>query len=405
MIMQPRLDQLSSTERRVLSLIGIEEIVSLAAGLVVARGENPPGEEAATVAVLEQACRLRDLPVERVEVAPGRPNLTTRIAGGGDPGLLLLGHSDVVPTGEGWTLDPFGGLVRDGRLWGRGSADMKGGLAACVVALGAIRRSGVRLSGPVELAVTVDEEELGLGVRRYRDSFTASDFAGCVVAEPTELQTIVAARGDCYLEVTVHGRSAHSGRPSDGRNAIYGAARIVAAVQDWHRELAGGGHPLAGAASWSVGQIRGGTGTSIVPAEAVVSLDRRLLPGERAEDVRDDVVARIAALDLAADDLSCDVELMMELPGFDTPVDDPFARAADGAADLAGRPAMALGGWTAACDGGHLARGTGLPVVVLGPGSVAGQAHRADESVPLGELLTASRAYALLALRLLSAGA
>ncbi|MBO0810881.1 MAG: M20/M25/M40 family metallo-hydrolase, partial [Microlunatus sp.] len=142
----------------VVDLIGAEEVSSLAAGLVVAPGHNPPGDEAATVEVLAQACRLRELEPIVDEVRPGRPNLRTVLDGGDGPGLLLLGHSDVVPPGDGWTVHPYGGLVRDGRLYGRGAADMKGGLAACLVALGAIKRAGVTLSGPVEFAVTVDEE-------------------------------------------------------------------------------------------------------------------------------------------------------------------------------------------------------------------------------------------------------
>ena len=138
-----------------------------------APGQNPPGGEAATAAVLEQVCRERGLAVEAVDVAPERPNVRAVLAGGDGPGLLLLGHTDVVPVGDGWTVDPFGGEVRDGRLYGRGSTDMKGGLAACVVAMTALRREGVALSGPVELAALVDEEEHGLGIRGFVADGTA----------------------------------------------------------------------------------------------------------------------------------------------------------------------------------------------------------------------------------------
>ncbi|WP_230208310.1 M20/M25/M40 family metallo-hydrolase [Microlunatus sp. Gsoil 973] len=252
----------------VVQSIGVEEVTSLAAGLVVARGHNPPGQEAATVGVLADACRLRGLDPIIDEVLPGRPNLRAVLDGGQGPGLLLLGHSDVVPPGDDWTMDPYGGLVRDNRLHGRGAADMKGGLAACVVALGALDRAGIELSGPVELAVTVDEEDHALGIRRYLDSGDRGDFLGCVVAEPTDLQPIIAARGDAYLKITIIGRAAHAGNPDDGLNAVYGAIRVVEELRAWHAELAAAAHPLVGPATVSVGRIDGGIGPSIVPGSA-----------------------------------------------------------------------------------------------------------------------------------------
>ncbi|HEX3260190.1 MAG TPA: M20/M25/M40 family metallo-hydrolase, partial [Pseudonocardia sp.] len=280
-------------ERRVLDRIGESEVVEVAQRLVRAPGQNPPGGEAATAAALEQVCRERSLAVEVVEVAPERPNVRAVLAGGDGPGLLLLGHTDVVPVGDGWTVDPFGGEVRDGRLYGRGSTDMKGGLAACVVAMTALRREGVVLAGPVELAALVDEEEHGLGIRRFVAE-NGGAYAACVVAEPTDLQTIIAARGDAYLDIVVHGSAAHSGRPDDGRNAIYGTAAVIASLQRWHEELTHAAHPLVGPPTWSVGLVAGGQGVSTVPAVCRIGVDRRLLPGESAAQVLAELRDRVA---------------------------------------------------------------------------------------------------------------
>jgi acetylornithine deacetylase/succinyl-diaminopimelate desuccinylase family protein len=394
-------DQLTATEQRVLDLISGIELTELAAALVKAPGQNPPGGEAATVTVLADACAARGLEPRLSEVEPGRPNLSAAVPGGAGPGLLLLGHTDVVPVGEGWTVDPLAGLVRDGRLFGRGAADMKGGLAACVVAMSALRRSGVSLAGPVELAALVDEEETGKGVRHFLAERDRSGFVGCVVAEPTDLQTIVAARGDCYVEVVVHGRAAHSGSPGEGVNAITGAAAAVGMLARWHDELARRAHPLVGPPTWSVGLVEGGSGTSIVPALCRVVADRRLLPGENGADVVEEVRHRLTGVGLGDDRLDVEIALLMDMPGFETPGDHPFVVVADAALATAGGPGLPLGGWTAACDGGFLARDAGVPVVVMGPGSVTEQAHRADESVGVDELLVAARAYALTALRLL----
>ncbi|HEX3283652.1 MAG TPA: M20 family metallopeptidase [Mycobacterium sp.] len=389
----------SAAERAVLDKIDENHLVELTRSLVRAAGQNPPGEEAATVAVLADAAAGFGLDVTAVAVQPGRDNLRVTLTGGDGAGLLVLGHTDVVPVGDGWTKDPFGGVVADGRIYGRGTSDMKGGLAAALSAMAALRGTG--LSGPVELAALVDEEENGIGIRDYVSAVPAGAFLGCITAEPTDLQIIVGARGASYLRIDVHGTACHAGSPGDGANAIYGAAHVVTEVERMHAELADRRHPLLGPGTFSVGQIQGGSGGSVVPAECFVIVDRRLLPGESAAAVLNDVRARIDALRLAGRGLTVDVSMPMEMPAFETQADSPLVRTAEAAVSDAGGPTLPPGGWTAACDGGFVARDLGVPVMVLGPGSVAEQAHRPDESVAIDELVTAARTYALTALRLL----
>jgi acetylornithine deacetylase/succinyl-diaminopimelate desuccinylase-like protein len=388
----------SAAEQAVLDRIDEDSLIALTTSLVRAAGQNPPGEEAATVTVLSAAAAELDLDVLETAVEPGRNNLRVTLDGGDGPGLLLLGHTDVVPVGDGWTTDPFGGAMHDGRIYGRGASDMKGGLAACLSALAALRGAG--LSGPVELAALVDEEETGKGIRAYVES-VQRPFLGCVTAEPTDLQTIIGARGASYLRIEIHGKACHAGNPDDGANAIYGAAAVVGEIERLHAELASRPHPLLGPATWSVGQIHGGTGGSIVPAECVVVADRRLLPGESTDAVLDELRERVAGLRLPDRGLTVEAVMPMEMPAFQTPAESELARVTDAALSDAGGPGLPLGGWTAACDGGFVARDLGVPVVVLGPGSATSQAHRADESVAISELLVAARAYALIALRTL----
>lgn len=384
-------------------------LLSLAQALVRAPGTNPPGEEAATVAALQRLCADADLDCRTVEVAPGRANVIVTLPGGDGPGLLILGHSDVVPVGDGWTVDPFAALVRDGRLFGRGSSDMKGGLAAALAALLAVRDQavtvGATLTGSIELVVTVDEEEAGIGVRDWvaGPDVAADGYLGCIVAEPTDLQTVIAARGDAYADITVHGVAAHSGRPEDGRNAIHAAARVISSLAAWHGELREQAHPLVGPPTWSVGLIEGGQGTSIVAPSCRVQADRRLLPGEDVETVLRDLRARLDDLEL--DGCTLEVAMPMSMPGFETDAAGRFVAVVDHCLRAAGGPGAPLGGWTAACDGGFVARDLGVPVVVLGPGSVNDQAHRPDESVSVDELVVAARAYASAAWELLVEGA
>nr|WP_156822518.1 M20 family metallopeptidase [Demetria terragena] len=397
---------MTTAEQTLLDRIDKTWLIQATQRLVQARGQNPPGEEAETVAVLSELASERGLTVTQTEVAPGRENVAVRADGDtAGPGLLLLGHTDVVPIGDGWSTDPFGAEVRDGRIFGRGSTDMKGGLAACLEAMAVVRQLaselGAELTGPIDLLATVDEEEAGIGIRALIDSPPPARYQGCITAEPTDLQTVIAARGDAYLDIVVTGVAAHSGRPDDGRNAIYGAARIVAELRAWHGELAATPHELAGPATFNVGMIDGGQGTSIVPAKCHIQVDRRLLPHEDPAQVEKDAQARIDTLHLDQDGLTVELSLPMSMPGFETAPSNPFVCALDEALTAAGGPGHPLGGWTAACDGGFVARDWDVPVVVLGPGSVNDQAHRPDESVGVDEVVTAARAYALTAWRLL----
>ncbi|GAB4097969.1 M20 family metallopeptidase [Sinomonas halotolerans] len=387
-----------SIEDRVLALITEDELVSLTEALVAAGGENPGGTEEATVAVLEAFCLGAGLETLAEEAAPGRPNLTAVLRGGDRPGLLFLGHSDVVPAGEGWDRPPFEPYVRDGRLFGRGATDMKGGLAAVAVALKALKAAGVDLPGDITLACTVDEEDLGIGIRAYTRAHLGERFSGCVVAEPTDLGTVVGCRGDSYIDVTVHGRSAHSGRPADGLNAIDAAARIIALVREDHERLQQDQDALLGAGSWNVGLIEGGTGTSMVAGECRLSLDRRLMPDDNAARILESLRERIAEAGLERDGFAVSAAVTMEMPGFRTPEDHPLVADAVAALSDCG-VASGIGGWTAACDGGFIARDFGVPTIVMGPGGLNDQAHQVNESVSIAELVAAARAYALLCLR------
>nr|WP_272902513.1 M20 family metallopeptidase [Brevibacterium daeguense] len=429
------------------SLADLNEIVDLTCSLVACDSTNPGGTEDSTVEVIVDFARHAGLLVHVAEVAPGRPNVVVTLpatfagpagpdageAGGASgagngPGLLFLGHSDVVPAGDGWGGDPFAPRVEEGRVTGRGTADMKGALAVvlCVMAglAEAVAGGHVELSGPVSLAVTVDEEETGIGIRHLvvgrregdgrgdegRDGagdvagvdetralrgrlgpHAGTEFLGCVVAEPTELEVVRACRGDSYIDFTITGKPAHSGRPGDGINAITAAAGVIAEIERDNQRLAQEPDTVLGAATWSPGLISGGTGTSIVAGECFLSVDRRLLPGEDVRGVAAMMTARLLPHMPPGVEVSASVPMAM--PGFITAEDDPLVTAAAQAVTSAlGRPAE-VSAWSASCDGGFIAERFGIPVIVCGPGSVNDEAHQADESVGIRELEAAARAY------------
>jgi len=389
---------LSGDERRLQGEIDEAGLVALLADLV--RRPSVSGEEKPTVEHLANFLGDHGLTVEMSEVAPGRPNLVCCWGADDGPTLLLTGHSDTVPIGNGWSHDPFGAAVEDGRLYGRGSCDMKAGLAGMAVAMVAIKRAVAKPKGRVVFAACVDEEVNGLGTQAAIREGLRADWA--VIGEPTELQPIRACRGNCYFEVEIGGRAAHAGSPEKGVSAIYGAMQAIAATQRHGEELAAHRHPLLGIPTVSVGTIVGGSGVSVVPDTCNFWVDRRLLPGETGEQALADFRAALQRHMPPSNELRRQEWLRMELPPSEVADDHPLVFALTAAAKDSGAPDLPVGGWTAASDGGYLMRDARIPTVLFGPGSIVNQAHRADEYVPLDETVVAARTYLTMAGRTLA---
>lgn len=382
--------------------LSAEEIVQLTCDLIAAPSENPGGTEAAAVAVLASALERIGARVSLSEVAPGRPNLFARIGPDRPGGVLFLGHSDVVPAGEGWSADPFTPRRTDTEIIGRGATDMKGGLAAVVAAMAAIHQQQPQI--PVSLLCTVDEEADARGAQHYLQHADAQSYDACIVAEPTNLTTIIGCRGATNLHITVSGMSAHAGRPSDGASAILAATELIAAVEQDAARLAERPHPVLGAATWNVGQIQGGHGTSIVPDRCDLDIDRRLLPGEDPETILQQLLTasrdRVAAAQRPGwNRIRFDGMVEMTMPGFVTEPDASLVKIATDAVRDQGFPGT-HDIWTASCEGGFIASHHRVPTIVLGPGDITGQAHQPDERVSINELIAAAAAYTSIALRI-----
>jgi len=382
-------------ETRLLAGLDEARLVDLLARLV--QSPSVSGSEAPAVHCLAEFLSDAGLTVTVEEVAPGRPNLSCQVGSGEGPTLLLTGHSDTVPIGEGWRHDPFGAAIEAGRLYGRGSCDMKAGLAGMALAMVGLHRSGARPQGTVIFAACVDEEVGGLGTQAAIRAGLAADWA--VIGEPTELQPIRACKGNCYFEVEVTGRAAHAGSPERGANAIYGAAEAIGAARRHLQELQDRSHALLGRPTLSVGQIAGGMTVSAVPDRCNLWVDRRLLPGETGD-------AALAEFDAALrrhahPPAGCEHRawLRMELPPSEVPEHHPLVAALVDAARASGAPPRPTGGWSAASDGGYLMRDASIPTVLFGPGSIVEQAHRPDEYVALDQVVVAARTYITLAAR------
>ncbi len=321
-------------------------------------------------------------------VVPGRPNVWGRVRGtGGGPVLMLAGHMDTVGV-EDYLGDPFAGDIRQGRLHGRGAVDMKGALAVMLETARLARHAG--LVGDLLLMFVIDEEHLMTGSCAAGRSGPRAD--ACVVCEPTTLAVAPAHKGQSAFAVTIEGKAAHSSIPEKGDNALVGAARLIGAVLEHNQALqTRQAHPLLGHGRATPVLIAGGESHSAVPGRAVLTIDRRTLPGEDAASVRAELAAVIAAAGVRASigDPAPDVS------GLDTALDAPVVRAALAAAAAVGAPTAPV-----AFPGGTDAPNFGCPSVICGPGDLA-QAHTANEFIALDQLEKAAALYLHMAKALL----
>lgn len=361
------------------------DIVAEAARLIAIEGhQDHPGEERAVADYL--ASRLRACGAT-VEVQPvgssGRANVIGRLRGTRPgPVLMFNAHLDTVPP-YGMTLDAH---VRQGRLVGRGAADMKGALAAMIAAA---ERIDGDFAGELMITGVAGEENGSPGMRALVDAGIRADFA--IVGEPTTMRVGRAHKGAMWARAVFRGVATHGSVPQNGVNAIYHAARFVTAVETvLTPELARRTHPLLGPATVNVGVIAGGDRPPMVPAKCVAELDRRWLPGEEHASVLDEIRALAAG---------ATVEEMEGTASFvhaplDCPADDPYLRLL---CSLTGGEPVGLQFWTDAA----LLAAHGTPAVVCGPGDIT-QAHSLDEWVAVDQLERAAEVYFGVAARMLS---
>lgn len=366
------------------------DALALTRALVRVDSRNPslvadaPGE-AAAARLLCDVLRAWGFAAELQEAAPGRPNVVARIGAGRGPSLMLNGHLDVVGTAN-MVHAPFDAAERDGRLYGRGATDMKGGVAAMCAAAWRAAQAGT-LHGEVVIAAVADEEWESLGTRALLERGVRADAA--VVTEPTRLAICPAHRGFAWLEVTVHGRAAHGSRYDIGVDAIRLAAELLVELDRFEREeLTRRTHPLLGRASLHASTISGGVGMSTYPERCVVAIERRTLPGERAADAVAEVQAACARVRARRPEFRADVVAGASQGPSDVAPDAPLVQALRDVLNAAGEPVRieGLSAWTDAA----LLNAAGIPAVCFGPGDIA-LAHADEEWVDIDEIERATR--------------
>jgi acetylornithine deacetylase/succinyl-diaminopimelate desuccinylase family protein len=366
----------------------------LLARLVAFRTENPPGDEAASARFLAGILQQLGCAVTTPAVARGRRNLVAVFENGDGPSLGFNSHLDVVPAGPGWSGDPFSLREADGRLIGRGACDAKGCVAAMVEAARLLIDAREAWRGRLTIVLVADEEVGSTGAKAFAGSGHHLDRV--VVGEPTRLVTVSAHKGCLRPQLRVFGRSAHSGTPDLGDNAILRCQRLIELFVAEDRRLRTKLHPLVGAASLSVTRVQGGVADNVIPAACDLVIDRRILPGEEVDAVDAEIRA---LLERAASERGIRTEILSYSSNAgpsQTPSDDAIVQASLAACRAQGIADPGPAGFLGGCDLVHFQK-AGIRGVVLGPGSLE-QAHQPNEYVTLGELVRASLIYRDIAL-------
>lgn len=361
------------------------EALDLLSALVCIPSPDPPGDEAAVAAFLAGWLTKHGFDTETDEFAPGRVNVLTRVAGGDVPALVFSAHMDTMPAGAdtaAWTHDPFGAEVADGKLYGRGAADMKSGLAAMAAAALKLKRAGARLAGDVILAFSAGESSSGLGAKRMVERGDLAGAGALLVSEPSSLEVLVAETGALWLEVTATGTTGHASA-GGGDNAIVKLMDVLADLRD--EPFAGHAHPLLGPATLAINTIGGGTAVNLTPDRAQATLDIRTVPGMVTADV-------LSTLDAFAAGRAAFAVIDDKPPVVTDPAEPFVALCRDAVARVRGDAAEAAG-VRYFSDSCVLAPALEVPRVIVGPGE-AGMSGQRDEWVAVDAVCEAAAIFA-----------
>lgn len=365
------------------------EISELTQALIKQPTVNPPGDTNQCAQIITDYFHKNGIEADILQCKNGIANVVAKYKGTQSGKTLLLnGHMDVVVPGEDWTVDPFGGEIRDGQIYGRGTCDMKSGIAAMIAAMVGFKRSKKKFNGEIILMAVGDEETGSQYGTRYlleQKIGLQADFA--IVTEPTDLKLELGNRGLRWIDLSITGKACHAGRPHVGINAIEHGARLIDAIRTFKPQIRNDKFepPVP---SLSVTQISGGSQANVIPNKCRITLDRRMLPGETTETVMSEISHIIKSADLSG--VTIDIEMR---PGFWDPYliseSEPIVQVLKNSCKKITGKNPLIGTKPACTDGSHLFHMGKIPTLLFGPGLPA-LSHQVDEHVPLQNIYLAT---------------
>ena len=387
-------------ERDILGSIEESEVVKICQELVRNKTVNPPGDERPAAEYVAASLKQAGAEVELIGHSPTRASVLARVRSSRQlPALLYNAHLDTVPVGaERWIYEPFSAAIADGRIWGRGTADMKSGLAALIVAMRTLLKARVPLRGDLILAATAGEESDSLGATALATRPDLGPAQALVIPEPSYNDIYVAEKGAFWLELTTQGKTAHGSMPDLGRNAVMMMVALIGELEKMafpYQE-----HPMLGGFSRSINTIAGGVKTNVVPDLCVATVDMRTVPGQDHRAILRQTEGLIADLTRRIPDFQASVKIVNDRPPVETSPSEPAVqRFADVVARVTGERPVPKGVryyTDAAAFVPHLK----VPMIICGPGN-ATLAHQPNEHVEIAKLVQAAKIFTLAAMKLL----
>lgn len=381
-------------EVALLAAVKEDSVVKLLQRAIQIESTNPPGNELDLARWLADYFAQAGVEAELLEYEGKHANLVVRLRGSGKrPALIFSAHMDTVPVGEvPWMFPPFSGILHEGKIYGRGAADMKGGLAAMAEATVILARSGISLGGDLIVAFTYDETHGLRGAKRMVEGGYLEGAGAVLVSEPSTLDVFIAEKGALWLKCRAKGKTAHGSMPQLGQNAILGMVHFLHRVEE-SLDLSADPYPLLSEPTFTVGTIRGGVTINVIPDTCETELDIRLVPGMDYQKV----VQQVRELG--------EGRVEVEVLDWKRPVEsDPDAEivglSLQAVEEVTGLPRQPKG-VSYYTDGSVIANSLQIPMVIIGPADT-GMTHQPNECVDVSRLVEAVKIYLLIATRYLA---
>lgn len=371
------------------------QAVSILKELIGFDSENRPGKtEAEAAAWIYRLLNDNGIEACLKEAAPDRPNVYAVLKGkekgkGKGPSIIFNGHIDVVPAGDGWTFPPFHSTLKDGKIYGRGAADMKAGVAAMIQAALLLKKAGCPFHGELHLFFNVDEEVTNQGMKQFLDDSLTADYA--LISEPTGMDITIGHRGVARFHVKTKGTPGHSAFVRQPDNAIVKMRAFLTALENLSDVIKERKDQTLGAALLNITQINGGTAANVIPEECTVVLDRRLLPGEQEEEVKGEIVQSLSKVQ---EETGFSFELKTDsfLPASQISEGHPFVKALERVSQQVNTEPISIKVFGATCEAPFFAVHKQIPTIVCGPGELE-QAHVKDEFVEKEQYIRAVHTF------------
>nr|WP_312578550.1 M20 family metallopeptidase [Sedimentibacter sp.] len=377
--------------------ISENEIINITSNLISIEGHKGTDAKEGNVAeYINKLLKTEGIATKVKEIEKNRNNIYGKIEGDNEKiHLMLNGHIDTIP-GFNMEYEPFKPFIKNGKIYGRGSADMKGGLAAMISAMIAVKRQGLKLHRTVMFAGVIDEEERSKGTEQLIKENVKSDYV--VIGEPTNLRVCIAHKGMEWIEVKFIGKATHGSRPHEGKNAIYMASEFCKLIYEkLEPKISKNKFELLGSGTINVGRIIGGDDPNIVPDSCRVEIDRRWLPNETLESIHREIEEYAKK---ASEKFNGKYEIramreftasMINSPHSIDPNNELVQISLKVSNEVTGQelPSREFPAWS---DAGLLSNHTDAKCIILGPGNID-QAHANDEFCDIDDIVKASEIY------------